>query len=79
MAEDLIGQLNDLAVAERLGRALAAAALADALERGAGRPDASLRRKRRERLAQALRAMAGGPVPIEAGRAMQARPVAAGD
>ena len=79
MRDDLIGQLNDLAVAERLGRALAAAALADALAREAGRPDVSLRRKRRERLAQTLRAMASPPAPIGAQRVVPARPAAAGN
>lgn len=63
--EDRLGYLNDLAAAERLGRALAAEALAEGPGGAAERRDARLRRKRRERMASVLRALAARLAPVD--------------
>lgn len=66
MPEHLLGYLDNLTVAERLGRALADAALADERDSTADRQRLARQRKRRERVARVLRALATRLAPVDA-------------
>lgn len=75
--EDRLGYLNDLAVAERLGRALAREALAEEPDGATERWEARRRRKRRERLASVLQSIAARLTPADAEPSLERRPLPA--
>lgn len=66
MAENPLGYLNNVAMAERMGRALADEALAEARDGYEERHRQERRRKRRERVARLLRALAMRLTPVGA-------------
>lgn len=65
MTEQLLGYHNNLAVAERLGRALADTMLADERDSPADRQRLARQRKRRERVAWVLQALARWLAPLD--------------
>lgn len=78
MAENLLGYLNNVAMAERIGRALADEALAEAREGDGERHRRERQRKRRERMARVLRALAMRLTPIGAEPSVEYHASAAG-
>lgn len=76
MAENPLGYLNNAVVAERLGRALAEAALAEELD-GAEHRRRDRQRKRRARVTETMRALAMRRAPADAEPSLARHPLPA--